>query len=57
MNLLLKPKIFFRIGTINTEIAKELNFERTDKYYYEKWVPKNEVKIKKERKKYTFKLT
>ncbi|HHQ1173347.1 TPA: hypothetical protein ACSKOY_001504, partial [Listeria innocua] len=45
-----ETKDFFRIGTINTEIAKELNFERTDKYYYEKWVPKNEVKIEKERK-------
>lgn len=45
-----ETKDSFRIGAINTEIAKELNFERTDKYYYEKWVPKNEVKIKKERK-------
>ncbi|EBF5126156.1 hypothetical protein FH002_15885, partial [Listeria monocytogenes] len=45
-----ETKELLKIGTINTEVAKELNFERTDKYYYEKWVPKNEVEIKKERK-------
>lgn len=41
---------FFKIGTINAELANKLDFERTDKYYYEKWVPKNEVKIMEERK-------
>ncbi|EGH7370838.1 hypothetical protein IEQ47_002877, partial [Listeria monocytogenes] len=45
-----ETKELLKIGTINTEVAKELNFERTDTYYYEKWVPKNEVEIKKERK-------
>ncbi|EPB7023428.1 hypothetical protein ACRROQ_002598 [Listeria monocytogenes] len=45
-----ETKDFFRIGTINTEIAKELKFERTDKYLYEKWVPESEIEIMEERK-------
>jgi hypothetical protein len=38
------------IGTNDATLAKDLGFERTDKYYYEKWVPKNEVEIFEERK-------
>ena len=38
------------LGTIDATLAKILGFERTDKYYYEKWVPKNEVTIFEERK-------
>ncbi|WP_160724833.1 hypothetical protein [Bacillus sp. USDA818B3_A] len=33
------------IGTTNNEFAKELSFERTDKYFYEKWVPLEDVEI------------
>ncbi|ULT57363.1 hypothetical protein L1999_01750 [Neobacillus drentensis] len=33
------------IGTTNAELAKELSLERTDKYFYEKWVPLKDVKI------------
>jgi hypothetical protein len=38
------------LGTIDATLAKDLGFERTDKYYYEKWVPKTEVEIFEERK-------
>ena len=38
------------LGTIDATLAKDFGFERTDKYYYEKWVPKNEVEIFEERK-------
>lgn len=38
------------IGTVDATLAKKMGFERTDKYYYEKWVPKNEVEIFEERK-------
>ncbi|EAV9826844.1 hypothetical protein FZ084_09510 [Listeria monocytogenes] len=45
-----ETKELLKIGTINTEIAKELKFERTDKYLYEKWVPESEIEIMEERK-------
>ncbi|MED4977354.1 hypothetical protein ABEV04_05020 [Heyndrickxia faecalis] len=35
----------YYIGTSDARIAKKLGMERTDKYYYESWVPKNEVEI------------
>ncbi|WP_369899945.1 hypothetical protein [Bacillus manliponensis] len=38
------------LGTGDAELAKELGFERTDKYYYEKWVSKDEVQIIEEKK-------
>lgn len=38
------------LGTTNALIAKKLNFARTDKYFYEKWVPKDEVQIIEEKK-------
>jgi hypothetical protein len=41
---------YIHLGTNDATIAKDLGFERTDKYYYEKWVPKNEVEIFEERK-------
>lgn len=37
------------IGTSDASIAKELGLDRTDKYYYEKWVPKYEAVIFEER--------
>lgn len=33
------------IGTSDATLAKELNFDRTDKYYYEKWVAEDEVEV------------
>ncbi|EAG5122838.1 hypothetical protein C7H15_14960 [Listeria monocytogenes] len=38
------------LGTNDSELAKELKFERTDKYLYEKWVPESEIEIMEERK-------
>lgn len=38
------------IGTNDARIARELGIGRTDKYYYEQWIPKNEVEIFEERK-------
>jgi hypothetical protein len=35
----------YYVGTLNAEIAKDLGAERTDKYYYEKWVPKERIEI------------
>ncbi|ALC80310.1 MULTISPECIES: hypothetical protein [Bacillus] len=34
----------------DSKAANELDFPMTDKYFYEKWVPKNEVKLIEERK-------
>lgn len=38
------------LGTNNSSLAKKLNFDRTDKYYYEKWVSLDEVEMIEERK-------
>lgn len=38
------------VGTSNSTVAQKLGLERTDKYYYDKWVPKSEVEIFEERK-------
>ncbi|MEN2667611.1 hypothetical protein [Listeria aquatica] len=38
------------LGTDNAELARKMDFDRTDKYYYEKWVPENEVEIIMKRK-------
>ncbi|MEN2768983.1 hypothetical protein [Ornithinibacillus xuwenensis] len=38
------------LGTGDAKLAKKLNFERTDKYYYEKWVLKDEVLLMEQRK-------
>ncbi|MFU0791775.1 MAG: GIY-YIG domain-containing protein [Virgibacillus proomii] len=38
------------LGTGDAKLAREFNFDRTDKYYYEKWVPKEDVEIIEERK-------
>ncbi|NBJ71640.1 MULTISPECIES: hypothetical protein [Clostridia] len=38
------------IGTPNAKLARKYKMDRVDKYYYEKQIPKNEVKIIKERK-------
>lgn len=43
------------IGTDNAELAKKLNFERTDKYFYEKWISKEDIQIIEERKDFTIK--
>ena len=40
------------IGTANYEIAKKLNMDRTDKYYYEKWMDKDSVIIHTEKENY-----
>ncbi|MBC1541934.1 hypothetical protein HCA33_03970 [Listeria seeligeri] len=40
----------FNLGTGHEEIAQELGFKAVDKYYFIKWVPKNEVEIIEERK-------
>ncbi|MFD0671927.1 hypothetical protein [Cohnella sp. GCM10027633] len=33
------------LGTSNAAIAESLNFQRTDKYFYEKWVSLDEVRL------------
>ncbi|MCD2229923.1 hypothetical protein [Listeria monocytogenes] len=38
------------LGTNDSELAKELKFERTGKYLYEKWAPESEIEIMEERK-------
>ncbi|MFE4142975.1 hypothetical protein ACFX4I_13965 [Peribacillus sp. YIM B13472] len=41
------------LDTTNTELAKKMGFERTDKYMYSKSVEWDEVEIIEERKPYT----
>ncbi|MFS0889799.1 hypothetical protein AB3M94_13365 [Peribacillus frigoritolerans] len=41
------------MDTTNTELAKRMGFERTDKYMYSKSVKWDEVEIFEERKPYT----
>ncbi len=41
------------LATTNTELAKKMGFERTDKYMYSKSVEWDEVEIFEERKPYT----
>ncbi|MDM5214537.1 hypothetical protein QUF94_24430 [Peribacillus sp. NJ4] len=41
------------LDTTNTEIAKKMGFERTDKYMYSKYVEWDEVEIIEERKPYS----
>lgn len=38
------------IGTSDFKLASKFNFNRTDKYYYEKKLPRDEVKIIEEQK-------
>jgi hypothetical protein len=33
------------IGTADASMAEKLGMERTDKFYYEKWVPKEDVEL------------
>ncbi|MCK1994119.1 hypothetical protein GW626_02185 [Peribacillus muralis] len=40
------------LDTTNTELAKKMDFERTDKYMYSKYVEWDEVEIVEERKPY-----
>lgn len=49
-NVSKEDKDKYYIGTSNTKVARKLGLERTDKYYYDKWVPKNEVEIFEDRK-------
>lgn len=37
------------LGTKDENLAKNMGFERTDKYYYERWVPISEVKLVEEK--------
>ena len=41
------------LDTTNTELAKKMEFERTDKYMYSKYVDWDEVEIIEERKPYS----
>ncbi|MGE7685291.1 hypothetical protein [Peribacillus simplex] len=41
------------LDTTNTELAKKMGFERTDKYMYSKYVEWDEVEIIEERKPYS----
>ncbi|MEW5548612.1 hypothetical protein ABGT24_07375 [Peribacillus frigoritolerans] len=41
------------LDTTNTELAKKMDFERTDKYMYSKYVDWDEVEIIEERKPYS----
>lgn len=44
----------FRLGTTNSELAKQNGFERTDKYYYEKIVTQDEIEVLKFKKSVMF---
>ena len=35
----------YLVGTSDAIIAKSLNLNRSDKYYYEGWIPKHDVKV------------
>ncbi|MCD7034524.1 hypothetical protein LRR81_09760 [Metabacillus sp. GX 13764] len=37
------------IGTPDSAIAEELGMDRTDKYYYDMWIPKDRVEVLEER--------
>jgi hypothetical protein len=41
------------IGTSDSKIAEQLNFDRTDKYFYEKWVNRSELELLEEKKEIT----
>ncbi|MEN2667018.1 hypothetical protein [Listeria aquatica] len=38
------------LGTGDANLARKMKFERTDKYFYEKWVSEDEVQIVEEKK-------
>jgi hypothetical protein len=42
-----KTRAQFKIGTVDAELAKRNGLERTDKYYYEKVVNKEEIEVLK----------
>ncbi|MGM7723472.1 hypothetical protein [Metabacillus sp. Hm71] len=41
------------LGTSDSKIAKQLDFDRTDKYFYEKWVNISELELFEEKKSIT----
>ena len=43
MNIRTENEQKYLIGTSDAAKAQLLNLDRTDKYFYEKWVPKDEV--------------
>ncbi|WP_066074054.1 hypothetical protein [Neobacillus soli] len=43
VNVSAEKEDFYYIGTTDANLAKKLGLDRTDKYYYEKWVPKEDV--------------
>ena len=50
VNVSKEDKDKYYIGTSNTKVAQKFWLKKTDKYYYDKWVPKNEVEIFEDRK-------
>jgi hypothetical protein len=38
------------VGTGDSRLADELKLDRTDKYFYEKWIDKSEVQLVEEKK-------
>lgn len=50
VNVRIKKGDLVHIGTPDASLAKVLGLDRTDKYYYEKWVPIDEVQLFEERK-------
>ena len=45
MNIRTEDEKSYLIGSPDAAKAQLLNLDRTDKYFYEKWVPKDEVEI------------
>ena len=45
VNIRTEDEQSYLIGTSDAAKAQILNLDRTDKYFYEKWVPKDEVEI------------
>lgn len=49
VNISQENEFEYYVGTSNSDIAKKLGLERTDKYYYESWVQKDRVEVFEER--------
>ncbi len=44
-----KAHLIQLLGTSDSKIAKQLGFDRTDKYFYEKWVNTSELELFEEK--------
>jgi len=54
VNIEKENDLYYFVGTSNSDIARDLGLNRTDKYYYNDWIPKEKVKIIEEIEKFNF---